>query len=760
MPDNRWLDNEIDGILGGDPELTELADRVRASRPEPALDPRFQAVLRAQLMREAGSTAQSPSAGKQRVARAPRAVRAPRQSWWRGSRLAWGGAGLGVALVAAAVFTVANTRLQDHQVTYMSPVAERHAVSPDNVITVAFSQPMDQAAVVAGLHIRPATQVTTAWQGNNLLITPTHHLAGNTPYTVTIDHLSAKAASGQLVAADIRISFGTAPTPPETPKVATLAPASLGPVNAGTTLLFAGDGALVASSAPAPADAAPAASPSATAAVGVPPAPAVSASAGPSAGPAVSSGDAMVALRAGTSAVVLGSAADAMAIAPNGRELAVATPATRGGITISVGTVGGSARTPLTTVAKPVLGLGWLSPDLVLVAQADRIVSVDTHGVVTTVTTLPAGTTRVLFARTGGHAFAAAADHDGTLVTLASKDWRLLAGSRSSAAFSGDGSTVAWIDDTGAAGSRLLTSPVDRDASVRVPLDPTATRLSEVALDDAGSKAAVVSQPAGGSAELDVLSLPAGTIVARGPAATHPVFGAQPAAIAFAAGGQAQLAPLPGGGGHAAVNTLPDAAATTLQAFVDAQVKGDPGAMNALTAPTVDAMTATPSGLTRAYVVGSATNADGTVAAAARLIIDPAGARALPSFADETLVLAPATDGGHYLVSKLTVGAVHDEPAGPHVLHVTRSSSPAGKLVLQVAFDSDLAAASVSRAITVRSLAGETLPATVEYDAAARTATVTLDAPASGPVTLRVDTTLVDVDGDALAAVFSILAGG
>ncbi len=51
--DTRWIDPEIDGILEGDPELIELANRVRAARPEPPLDPRFEAVLRAQLMREA-----------------------------------------------------------------------------------------------------------------------------------------------------------------------------------------------------------------------------------------------------------------------------------------------------------------------------------------------------------------------------------------------------------------------------------------------------------------------------------------------------------------------------------------------------------------------------------------------------------------------------------------------------------------------------------------------------------------------------------
>ena len=220
--DNRWIDPEIEAIFDGDPELTELANRVRAARPEPPLDPRFQAVLRAQLMREApailGADAK-PQRERERAAR-PRTIRTRRTGWWqRSPRFAWSGAGLGLALVATAVFLVARTPVHDQEVTAASPVADFHAVSPNNVITVAFNEPMNESAVVAGLHIRPATEVTTSWQGNNLLITPTHHLAGNTPYTVTIDRSATQSAGGSLAASDIHIAFGTAPTPPPAPTV-------------------------------------------------------------------------------------------------------------------------------------------------------------------------------------------------------------------------------------------------------------------------------------------------------------------------------------------------------------------------------------------------------------------------------------------------------------------------------------------------------------------------------------------------------------
>ncbi len=225
--DTRWIDPELEGIFDGDPELVELAHRVREARPEPPLDPRFQAVLHAQLMREAPAILAGAAAKPERVRtpNGPRTIRSRRTGWWqRSPRFAWGGALVGAALVAAAVFTVARTPVQDRQVTAASPVADFHAVSPNNVITVAFNEPMNQAAVVAGLHIRPATQVTTSWQGNNLLITPTHHLAGNTPYTVTIDRSATRSAGGSLAASDIHIAFGTAPTPPPAPSVTQLAP--------------------------------------------------------------------------------------------------------------------------------------------------------------------------------------------------------------------------------------------------------------------------------------------------------------------------------------------------------------------------------------------------------------------------------------------------------------------------------------------------------------------------------------------------------
>src|ERR1017187_7075692 len=103
MTDSRWIDPEIDDIFAADPELLQLAHLVRSARPEPPLDPRFQAVLRAQLMCEAPAALGSPTTvARPRTVR-PRTIRTSRRVWWsRSTPFAWGGAGLGAALVAAA----------------------------------------------------------------------------------------------------------------------------------------------------------------------------------------------------------------------------------------------------------------------------------------------------------------------------------------------------------------------------------------------------------------------------------------------------------------------------------------------------------------------------------------------------------------------------------------------------------------------------------------------------------------------------------
>ncbi|MGA7989447.1 MAG: Ig-like domain-containing protein, partial [Candidatus Dormiibacterota bacterium] len=241
-----WIDPELEELFRDDPELLETAQLVHAAaRPQVEADPRFRNRLRGQLLAEAARG---------------RGVR----RWWRlgPTHVAWGGAAVGVVLIGATVLTFLSNHPADRTITAISDLTAQHSVNPNNVIQVRFNQPMDQKAVESGVHIQPATEVSYSWSGNNLVITPVHHLSGNTPYTVTIAKSAIRAASGATAATPISIRFATAPTPQAPPS----APPALIPVvvgQAGTggdglggSLLFAPDGSLVATDGALPAAAA------------------------------------------------------------------------------------------------------------------------------------------------------------------------------------------------------------------------------------------------------------------------------------------------------------------------------------------------------------------------------------------------------------------------------------------------------------------------------------------------------------------------
>ncbi len=257
-----WFDPELEDLFRDEPELLQTAQRVRAARPQVDPDARFQNRLRAQLVAEA-----SRGAGARGVRR-----------WWRlgPGHVAWGGAFVGAALITATVFTFVANHPTDQTVTAFSQLTAQHSVSPSQVITVAFNQPMDQHAVEAGVHIQPAIKVSFTWKDNDLVITPAYHLSANTPYTVTIAQTAIRAASGASAAAPINITFGTAPTPTPGP----VAPPSLNPVTLGSngtggSLFYASDGSLIstvgllptsaaATSSSTPTPASPSASPTTT----------------------------------------------------------------------------------------------------------------------------------------------------------------------------------------------------------------------------------------------------------------------------------------------------------------------------------------------------------------------------------------------------------------------------------------------------------------------------------------------------------------
>ncbi|HET9051627.1 MAG TPA: hypothetical protein VFO60_07975, partial [Candidatus Dormibacteraeota bacterium] len=154
-------DPELDELLGGDPELLDLARTARSRRLDAPVGQNFQRYLRARLMDEAQRSLQPRGLARLRRALAPRP-----------SLAAGAGATAGIAMivVAGVLFVTKQAGSSGVNVpTARSDIGGQSRVDPQTkAITIAFSEPMDHASVVRALHIVPATSVTTSWTGNNL----------------------------------------------------------------------------------------------------------------------------------------------------------------------------------------------------------------------------------------------------------------------------------------------------------------------------------------------------------------------------------------------------------------------------------------------------------------------------------------------------------------------------------------------------------------------------------------------------------------
>jgi Bacterial Ig-like domain len=732
-----WFDPELEALFSDDPELARTAQLLRAARPEPQADPAFQRRLRTSLMEEAVRT------------------RARRRNWFFSpSHLAWAGVAVGVAGIAATAVTLVNGPRADHQtLVALSNVGAQHSVSPDDVITVSFNQPMDEQAVVAGLHIQPATKVTTTWRANDLLITPVHHLTGNTPYTVTIAKSAARTASGVTAHAAIHITFGTAPAAPASSplKPPALDLTTSGPASPGAAILLAPDGAVIVTSAAAPALAAASSTPSAAP------------SGSPSATGAASGESAMLEYPAdGGAPVTLGPSARAAAVSPNGELLAAAVAdATGGGTRLLVLRVSGGSQATLAQTGTTITSLAWSTNREVLYATAaNEIRSVDLSGISRPLAQ-PQGPAAVQLAPRGGYAYLApSSGSSGQLLDLASGAVTTLDAGQS-VAFSADGSTVAWVDRSQRV-PRLETQLLGSAATVPISvLDPSGS-VSLLALNASGSEAAYVEQSASGARRAVIASLPSGAPLAVGPAATALTLSADGRSVALLGGADSapvvQRAAVPGVATPAQSGGVPAAARTALAAFVDAQVHGDTATLTSLSTPDADAVLQTPTGLTRGYVISAAVAGDGSVVATAELIVDPTGSHPRASTADETLTLSAGT-GASYLVTSVQSRQLRDENPGPHVVRVSTTLQH-GAVVVQISFDSDLDRSTVGSAIGLVGADGRRLIAPVSYDAESRTATITLGStPPQGPLTVSVSPTLRDVDGQQLVNAFSTRTG-
>jgi Bacterial Ig-like domain len=739
-----WFDPELEDLFQDEPELLETAKQVRASRPRVEADPRFQNRLRAQLVAEAS---------RGRSARGAR-------RWWRvgPAGFAWSGAVVGAALITATVLTFVSNSPKDQTVTAFSQLTAQHSVSPNQVITVSFNQPMNETVVENHVHIQPAVKYTVSWKNNDLVITPVYHLSANTPYTVTIKKTYLVAASGASAAAPINITFATKPTPtPQPASPPSLAPVVLGANGTGGSLLYAPDGsAVVSTEGVIPASATTAPSPTAT------PTPAANATPTPEgaiAGAPPVPG-ALVEFPTSGTAAQIGPSASAAAYSPNDRYLAMAVDDGNGGSRIITSQSDGSAPDRLADSTTQVTALTWASNDRIIYTDGTTVYSVDLSHTTNSLYTLPTGSGVITALATGGaYAYVSpATGTGGSLLNISSGAEQTLQGATTDVAFSGNGATVAWVDDSVQPG-RLLTEPVTQNTPAALSMPDSNANPSDVALDMRADEITYVSTNASsGVGQLVVAQLPSGTPLAVTSISNISELTLSPGGdhVAFVsntpAGASIEQAPVPGAPKSRAGLRIPDAANATLQSFVQAQVgqNGQPdlGTLAALSAAGVNAASDTPPNLSRAYVISTSLGPTGVVEASIELIVDPDAGHTTTRVASEQVLIAQSS--GSYLVTSATIFPLRNESAGPHVVQVTPSTA-GGVTTLVVTFDSDLTQATVSGAITVENQAGVILNSTAVYDPDTRTATVTLANAPSGTLTLEIATSLADVEGQSLA---------
>jgi Bacterial Ig-like domain len=197
-------DPELEDLFDRDPELERFAHLIKSARLKPPpVDPGFRPALRRRLMQEAYD----------RYERRHRPWLLARL--FSGPRFAMATAAVGAVLIAVLVLQTQNL-FAPGQVEVSTVGAQLAVTQP---ITVSFNQPMDHKSVEKSIHIEPATQVTYAWQGNNLVIEPASgQLAPNTQYHVTVNS-SARTPAGKPIGqvAVLSITTAPAPSPPPTP---------------------------------------------------------------------------------------------------------------------------------------------------------------------------------------------------------------------------------------------------------------------------------------------------------------------------------------------------------------------------------------------------------------------------------------------------------------------------------------------------------------------------------------------------------------
>lgn len=224
----RERDSELDELFS-DPQDLEVVHLLRSARPAaPPLDPHFRSYLRGKLIAEARRTLPAR----------------PRRPWFGIAPMP------AMAAVAATFILVLGYELYQRGQAPAAPApirvtaqVDRTNAAPAEPIRLQFSGAVDRTAVEESIVIQPATQYTTRWEGQTLVVIPLHQLAASTTYTVALlpapastPHPSATAAPAPTPApTPVVVRFVTAPAPP---------PPVTPPAFASANITFIGDSRL------------------------------------------------------------------------------------------------------------------------------------------------------------------------------------------------------------------------------------------------------------------------------------------------------------------------------------------------------------------------------------------------------------------------------------------------------------------------------------------------------------------------------------
>ncbi|HKT06202.1 MAG TPA: Ig-like domain-containing protein, partial [Rugosimonospora sp.] len=602
-------------------------------------------------------------------------------------------------------------------VAIRSAVSGDVSVDPTAPVRVTFTQPVDHQATQAAVTFSPYASVTPNWDGDTLVLTPQHGgLSPNTGYLLTVNRGVARTSNGAALSTDLHLAFGTAPVPgvgpgPTTP--ADLHRKVIANAASNSEAIVARDGSLLLTDATA------------------------SPATGGKSGLLRVTDHGVEALNAAASAICVSRSGDSVAYLLGSSEIIFAN-----------GTGGRLNDRHLTVDANS--PLGWINDDLVTYVSHGKLMAAPRDGSALRDLNVTVNSPADLVIAPGGsYAYVPGAGVITISGNLKASKARPLRGIIGSPAFSGDGATVVWIDNsTGkprldlapSAGGPIFSSTPDGWVA--------GDTFTELSVSPDGSHLAYTLTDAKKHSDLRVASLPDGDTLAVSTDGAGANLNWSPSG---------RVLTVLTGNSHIDTITLPQAVRdrgamfeATATAFANAQLSRDSGAQHSLATSDVS-LPQWSTSPTRATLVYSVENADGTAKALVRLSTDPTAANPSGTQVEETLTLGVPAAGVRPKVLKVSAGNQFTAaPNGPQLVHLDTDAIP-GQILLT--FDSDLDQASAKAQVSVVTAAGKSA-GSVDPDGG-RGVTIKLKAN-SGKVVVRIGKDLRDADGHAFGRSFEL----